>query len=422
MPAAHEHLAALGRKPVSRPDIAVTGLGMLTPAGIDVETTWKGVCDGEPTAATAGQLAGLPVDFCCSIPAFDVFEALGRRTAYRLNRCTQLVLLAAREALHDAALDPTAWDGARVGVVIGGALSGTHTWESQYQLLRDTGPKHVSPLLIPMIAPSTAAGEVSLAFQAYGPSLVTATACASGATAVVVARDLLTTGQCDIVIAGGTESCNTPLIATGLAQLGTLSARCDDPAAASRPFDQARDGFVMAEAAAVLILERAKDAAARGRRPRALLAGCGSTTDAHHPTAPHPEGRGAKQALRAALADAGLAHHDVAHINTHGTSTRLNDAVEADAISTVLPSGPFINSTKGVLGHSMAAAGAVEAALTVLSLQHSLIPPTANLDSPDPAFDLNFVTKAATSRRVDAALSNSFGFGGHNVVLAFRAP
>lgn len=273
-----------------------------------------------------------------------------------------------------------------------------------------------------MIAPSTAAGEVAIAFQAQGPSLVAATACASGATAIALARDLLASGQCDIVIAGGTESCNTPLIATGLAQLGTLSKRCDDPAAASRPFDQARDGFVMAEAAAVLILERATDAAARGHRPRALLAGFGSTTDAHHPIACHPEGRGAEQALRNALADAGLTPYDVGHVNTHGTSTLLNDAVEARAIRAVLPHGPLVNSTKGVLGHAMAAAGAVEACLTILSLQHGVVPATANLDDPDPAFDLNFVTKTPAHQRVSTALSNSFGFGGHNVVLAFRAP
>ncbi|WP_035839253.1 beta-ketoacyl-[acyl-carrier-protein] synthase family protein [Kitasatospora azatica] len=403
-------------------DIAVTGLGMVTPAGLDTQSTWRAVCDGRPTAATADQLVGLPVDFCCSVPPFDAAQSLGRRTAYRLDRATQLVLMATEEALHDAALDSRTWDGARVGVVIGGGLNGAQTWETQYQRLRDSGPRHISPLLIPMISPSTPAGEVALAHQAHGPSLVTATACASGATAVVVARDLLRSGQCDIVITGGTEASNTPLIATGFAQLGALSTRCDDPAGASRPFDRARDGFVMAEAAAVLILERANEARARGRKPRALLAGCGSTTDAHHPTAPHPYGRGAKQALRAALAEAALSHQDVAHVNSHGTSTLRGDAVEAEAISTVLPSGPLVNSTKGVLGHSMAAAGAVEAALTVLSLQHSLVPPSANLDRPDPAFDLDFVTKVAAPRRLDAALSNSFGFGGHNVVLAFRTP
>ncbi|MFG2664531.1 beta-ketoacyl-[acyl-carrier-protein] synthase family protein [Streptomyces sp. NPDC048387] len=411
-----------GQDLTKRPQIAVTGLGMLTPAGTDVETTWHGVCDGTPTAATFDRLAGLPVDFCCSIPSFDADAAIGRRTARRLDRSTQLVIAAAKQALNDAGLDPNTWDCARVAVITGIALGASQTWENQHDILRDRGPKQVSPLMITMIGPSAVAGEVALACRAHGPSLMTATACASGATAISLGRDLLATGQCDIVIAGGTESCATSLIVTGLAQLGALSKRCDDPAAASRPFDQARDGFVLGEAAAVLILERAKDARARGHRPRALLAGCGSTTDAHHPTAPHPEGRGAKEAMRLALTDADLSHHDVAYVNAHGTSTLLNDAVEADVIRTLLPRGPLVSSTKGVLGHSLGATGAVEAALTVLSVQHSLVPPTANLESPDFGCDLNFVTKAAESRRIDAALSNSFGFGGHNVVLAFRAP
>ncbi|GAB2701282.1 beta-ketoacyl-[acyl-carrier-protein] synthase family protein [Kitasatospora kifunensis] len=407
---------------MSRPDIAVTGLGMLTPAGIDVAATWRGVCAGGSTAASCDQLAGLPVDFCCKVPAFDVPQALGRRTAHRLDRSTHLALLAAEEALRDAALDPLAWDGTRVGVVIGSGLGASHTWESQCRELRERGPGRISPLLISMIGPSTPASEVALACGAHGPALATATACASGASAVTVARDLLATGQCDVVLAGGTEACTTPLITTGFAQLGALSTRCDDPATASRPFDLTRDGFVLAEAAAVLVLERAEHAAARRHPPRALLAGCGSATDAHHPTAPHPEGRGIKQALRAALADAALSHRDVHYVNAHGTATVQGDAVEAAAISTLLPAGPFVTSTKGALGHSLGAAGAVEAALTVLSLQHSLIPPTANLDTPDPAFDLNLVTKTAAHERVSAALSTSVGFGGHNVVLAFRAP
>ncbi|MDH6122335.1 3-oxoacyl-(acyl-carrier-protein) synthase [Kitasatospora sp. GAS204A] len=406
---------------MSRPDIAVTGLGMLTPAGIDAAATWRGVCAGETTAATCDQLAGLPVDFCCRVPAFDAAQALGRRIAHRLDRSTHLALLAAQEALRDAALDPLAWDAARVGVVIGSGLGASHTWESQGRELHERGPGRISPLLISMIGPSTPASEIAMACGAHGPALATGTACASGATAIAVARDLLTTGQCDIVLAGGTEACTTPLITTGFAQLGALSTRRDDPATASRPFDQTRDGFVLAEAAAVLVLERAEHAAARRHPPRALLAGCGSATDAHHPTSPHPQGRGIKQAIRTALADADLNPHDVRYVNAHGTATIQGDAVEADAINALLPHGPSVTSTKGALGHSLGAAGAVEAALTILSVQHSLIPPTANLDTPDPAFDLNLVTKTATHERVSAALSTSVGFGGHNVVLAFRS-
>ncbi|MEV7524366.1 beta-ketoacyl-[acyl-carrier-protein] synthase family protein [Streptomyces sp. NPDC091371] len=407
---------------MSGPAIAVTGLGMLTPAGIGVEATWEGVLDGKSTAATSDQLAGLPVDFCCSLPHFDAADVLGRRTAHRLDRSSQLAVIAAKEALHDAGLDPTVWDGARVGVVIGCGVGASHTWETQGRRLHEFGPRRVSPLLLPMIGPSTPAGEVALATCARGPSLATGTACASGATAIVIARDLLTSRQCDVVITGGTEACNTPLVMTGLAQLGALSGRCDDPAAASRPFDAARDGFVLGEAAAILVLERAEDTAARGHRPRALLAGCGSTTDAYHPTTPHPEGRGIKAAMHSALTDAGLNSSDIGYVNAHGTSTRLNDAVEAHSLRAVLPHSPAVSSTKGVLGHSLGASGAVEAALTVLSIQHSLIPPTANLENPDPGVDLNLVIRTAAEQRVTAALSNSFGFGGHNVVLAFHTP
>ncbi|MGW8783949.1 beta-ketoacyl-[acyl-carrier-protein] synthase family protein [Streptomyces sp. NPDC055796] len=407
---------------MSRPDIAVTGLGMLTPAGIGVEATWEGVLDGKSTAATSEQLAGLPVDFCCSLPHFDTAEVLGRRTAHRLDRSSQLAVVAARAALRDARLDPDTWDGTRVGVVIGCGVGAAHTWETQGKRLHEFGPRRVSPLLLPMIGPSTPAGEVALATGARGPSLATGTACASGATAIVIARDLLTSRQCDVVITGGTEACNTPLILTGLAQLGALSTRCDDPATASRPFDQARDGFVLGEAAAVLILERAQDTIARGHRPRALLVGCGSTTDAYHPTTPHPEGRGIKHALLTALTDAGLGASDIGHVNAHGTSTRLNDTVEARTLQAVLPHRPYVTSTKGVLGHSLGATGAVEAALTVLSIQHSVVPPIANLEIPDPDIDLNLVVNAPVEQHVEAALSNSFGFGGHNVVLAFHSP
>ncbi|MFJ6798899.1 beta-ketoacyl-[acyl-carrier-protein] synthase family protein [Streptomyces sp. NPDC091268] len=407
---------------MSRPAIAVSGLGLLTPAGIGVDAAWAGVLDGKSTAATSEPLAGLPVDFCCSLPPFDPADVLGRRTAHRLDRSSQLAVIAAGQALRDAGLEPGAWDGARVGVVIGCGVGASHTWETQGRRLHEFGPRRVSPLLLPMIGPSTPAGEVALATGARGPSLATGTACASGATAIVVARDLLASRQCDVVIAGGTEACNTPLIVTGLAQLGALSARCDDPAAASRPFDAARDGFVLGEAAAILILERAEDTIGRGHRPRAVLAGCGSTTDAYHPTTPHPEGRGIQAAMHSALADAELDGGDIGYVNAHGTSTRLNDTVEAHTLRTVLPHGPAVSSTKGVLGHSLGATGAVEAALTVLSIQHSLIPPTANLENPDPGIDLNLVTKTAAEQRVAAALSNSFGFGGHNVVLAFRTP
>ncbi|MFD9359632.1 beta-ketoacyl-[acyl-carrier-protein] synthase family protein [Streptomyces sp. NPDC060031] len=400
----------------------MTGLGMVTAAGAGVNATWRRVCEGSSTAADADPaLAGMPVDFCASVPGPDL-GVVGRRTVYRLDRFVQLVLVAAHEALADAALVAADWDGTRVGVVIGCGMGGVATWEKQHARLLGRGSEAVSPLLVPMMTPNMAAGEVALACGAQGPSFVVSTACASGATAIASARGLLASGECDIVIAGGTEAANTALTVAGFANLGALSRRCADPRAASRPFDTDRDGFVMAEAAAVLVLERAEHALARGRRPRALLAGCGAATDAYHPTAPHPQGRGAREAMRAALRDAGLAPGDVDHVNAHGTSTVLNDAVEARVISGVLTHGPLVTSTKGVLGHSLGATGAVEAALTVLAIEQSTVAPTANCENPDPVLDLNLVTKIPTRQRVRAALSNSFGFGGHNVVLAFRTP
>ncbi|MER6199143.1 beta-ketoacyl-[acyl-carrier-protein] synthase family protein [Streptomyces sp. NPDC001586] len=405
---------------MSAPDIAVTGLGMLTPAGAGTDATWRRVCEGGSTvAATSPALVGMPVDFCASVGEIDI-GVVGRRNVYRQDRFVQFVLVAAHEALADAGLTAAEWDADRVGVVIGCGMGGVATWEKQHARLLGHGPERVSPLLIPMMTPNSAAGELALAFGARGPGSVVCTACASGATAIAVARDLLASGRCDIVIAGGTEAAITPLTVAAFANLGTLSQRRGNPGAASRPFDIDRDGFVMSEGAAVLVLERAEHAVARGRRPSVLLAGCGAASDAHHATAAHPEGRGARQALRSALRDADLVAGDVDHVNAHGTSTVLNDEVEAAVIGDLLPHGPQVTSTKGVLGHMLGAAGAVEAALTVLAIQQSTVPPTANLESPGPGGELNLVSKTASRLPVRAALSNSFGFGGHNVVLAFR--
>ncbi|MFD4737610.1 beta-ketoacyl-[acyl-carrier-protein] synthase family protein [Streptomyces virginiae] len=402
---------------MSRPDIAVTGLGAVTPAGIGLEAAWRQVCQGTPTAATDPSLAGLPVDFSCRIPEFDIGAVIGRRKLWRLDRFTQLALAAADEAVHDAGLDPHTWDGARVGVVIGCGLGGARTWEAQHVRMEGLGPEAVSPMLIPMLVPNMAAGEIALALGARGPSLVAATACASGASALSVAQDWLASDRCDVVVAGGTESGSTRLMVTGFHRAGALSTRRDDPAGASRPFAADRDGFVMAEAAAILILERARDARARGVRPRALLAGTAASSDAHHPTDPHPHGAGAQSAMLVALADAGLSARDVDHVNAHATSTPKGDAVEADVISRMFPHRPSVTSNKGALGHSLGAAGALEAALTVLSIQQSTVPPTANVDAPAPEFDLDLVTKTSRAQNIRAAASNSFGFGGHNVVV-----
>ncbi|MFE1027045.1 beta-ketoacyl-[acyl-carrier-protein] synthase family protein [Streptomyces sp. NPDC058818] len=400
--------------------VAVTGLGLITPAGEDTGATWDTVRRGAGTAAAHDPaLAGLPVDFSCRVPLCrdDLDRRVGR-TAWRMSRNAVLAVLAAREAVHDAGLDARTWDGDRVAVVIGCGLGADAVREEQARRLAERGADMVSALTIPQIIPNMAAGEVSIDLGARGPGLAPATACASGATAVAVARDLLAAGRCDVAVAGATEAAVTPLTTTGFWRAGALSRRTDAVTGASRPFAADRDGFVMAEGAGVLVLERTADAATRGARVRALLVGCGSTSDAHHPTAPAPDGRGAEAALRTALAEAGLAPHDVDHVNAHGTSTTANDAAESALIARVLPHRPSVTAPKGVLGHSLGAAGAVEAALTVLTLQHSTVPPVANLDAPAPGFDIDCVTKEPRRQDVRIAVSHSFGFGGHNVVLA----
>ncbi|GAA0394439.1 beta-ketoacyl-[acyl-carrier-protein] synthase family protein [Streptomyces luteireticuli] len=401
--------------------VSVTGLGMLTPAGTGTEATWRGVLDGVGTASPDPALAGLPVDFSCRVPDFRPEAHLGDRALWRTDRCAQLAVVAAHEAVRDAGLDPGTWDGTRVAVIVGTCWSGRRSGEEAHRDMLREGPDAVPPTLVPKVLFNTPAAEVSLALGARGPSLGVSSACASGAHAIALGRDLLASGACDVAVAGGTDSATTPLLSSAFHRMGALSRRRGEPAAASRPFDAGRDGFVLGEGAAVLVLERTADALRRGAGPRATLAGCASTNDALHATAPHPEHRVAEAALTTALTEAGLTPDDIDHVNAHGTATRRGDAVEALLIARVFPHAPAVTSAKGALGHSFAAAGAVEAALTVLTLQHQLIPPTANMDATDPDLPpLDLVTKAAREQRVDAAVSHAFGFGGHNTVLAFR--
>lgn len=397
--------------------MAVTGLGLVTPAGFGVAAGWEHLLGGEPTARTDPRLAGLNVDFSCQAGDFDPVALLGGRLARRLDRFAQLAVLAAREAVADAGLDPAGWDADRVGVVLGVSASSTDTHAAEYGRLAEGRPDRVSPLMVPRSIPNMAAGEVGLDLGARGPNLVTSTACASGTTALGIACDLLRAGTCDVVLAGGAESGRTPMVATSFDRLGALSRRRHDPAGASRPFDADRDGFVLGEGAGVLVLERAADARARGARPRARLAGHGSAADAHHFTAPRPDGAGLARAVRAALADAGLAPHEIGHVNAHGTGTTLNDLAEAAALRQVFRDPPPVTAVKSVIGHCLGAAGAIEAAVTVLTLQHGLIPPTANLDRPDDAIDLDVVTKVPRRARLQAAVSVSSGFGGQNAAV-----
>ncbi|WP_327365691.1 beta-ketoacyl-[acyl-carrier-protein] synthase family protein [Streptomyces sp. NBC_01217] len=407
---------------MNRPAIAVTGLGMITPVGNDTESTWKGVCAAVSPARTVSALEGCAIDFACTVDGIDLDAAIGGRTSFRMGRYVKFAVLAAREAVADAGLDPAQWEGSRVAVVVGTSSGGSAALTEQAVVLDRHGPDATSPSGILLTIPNMPAAEIAIQMRATGPSLAPCTACSSGATALSVARDLLVTGQCDIAIAGATESIVYPVAMTGFARSGAAARADGDPARLCRPFAADRAGLVMGEGAAVMVLERADDADARGATPRALLAGTGATTDAHHPTSPHPSGAIARAAVEAALRDAGWAAEDVEHVNAHGTATPLNDATEAALIARVYPHRPPVTAPKGVLGHCMGAAGAIEAGLTVLTLQRGVVPPIANLDAPAPEFDINCVTKQPLRRTVRRAVSHSFGFGGHNAVIALQRP
>ncbi|WEV24261.1 beta-ketoacyl-[acyl-carrier-protein] synthase family protein [Streptomyces sp. 71268] len=401
--------------------VSITGMGLLTPAGSGPEENWRRLLRGVSAAAKDPELKGAEVDFSCRVPDFDADALLGRRTAWRLDRFVQLAVVAARQAVADAGLGPDTWNATRVGVVLGNSLGGTTTFEAQHRMFYGGAAEDLSPLMIPMGMVNMVAGYVAMDQKALGPSLVTATACASGASAIGTARDWLVGGVCDVVLAGGTEAALSPATMTGLARMGALSARGDDPGAASRPFAADRDGFVAGEGAAVLVLERQRDARARGARRYADVAGFGASSDAHHATAPHPQGAGLERALRAALADAGVAPAEVGHVNAHGTSTPMNDLTEARALRRVLGDGAAVTSTKGVTGHTLAAAGAIEAAYTALTLRHGTVPPTANVRVLDAAIAVDVVTDAPRTVALDVAVSTSLGFGGHNAALVLTA-
>lgn len=403
-----------------RPEVVVTGIGLVTPAGIGRERTWERVCSGRPTATDDPELEGLPTGFSCRVPDFDPAALVPGVQHWRVDRYTLLALAAAREAVADAGLAPETWDGDRVAVVMGSAAGGIATLEAQQDRLRERGPSLVSPLTLPMFLPNMAAGHIAVDLHIRGPNMHTSTACASGATAIGIAADLLRSDACDIALAGGADAMVTRLCAAAFARMGALSRRAEDPAAASRPFDTDRDGFVLAEGAGVLVLERTPDATARRVRRYATLAGHGASADAHHQTAPHPRGAGAELALRRALSDADASPADVDHVNAHGTSTQLNDRVEGALIERLLTGRPSVTGTKGVTGHTMGAAGAIEAALTALTVFHEITPPIANLRRPFDEAELDLVSDAPRTGKVSLALSDSFGFGGQNAVLAFR--
>jgi 3-oxoacyl-[acyl-carrier-protein] synthase II len=400
--------------------VAITGIGLVTPAGIGVEANWDAVTWGRATAAADAGLGDCPVKLSCRVPQFDP-EALGVANPWQWDRFAQFALVATLEALRDAGFEPKRWaDDSRVAVIIGSGAGGTATMEEQHAAMLEGGAAAVSPLTLPMGLLNMAAGQVAIELGARGPCFTPVTACAAGASAIGLGRELLRGGIADVVIAGGAEAPITPFYVSAFSRMRALS-RNTDPQTASRPFDRARDGFVIAEGAGIFVMETADHARARGAHVHAHLAGYGASGDAHHVTQPHPEGLGAKIAMRAALEDAGLPAAEVGYVNAHGTSTPANDIIESGVIAEIIGAEVPVSSTKGVTGHLLGGAGAIEAAYAALAIEHGVIPMTANLAEVDPRIDANIVYERSIPRELRYALSNSFGFGGQNVSLLLAA-
>lgn len=405
--------------------VVVTGLGIVSPIGRSVDEAWPALLARRSGAAPISRFdaSDFPVRFACEVDDLHVSEFVDAKVVRRTDRCTHLVLAAAEQAVRDSGLDVGS-EGDRAGTSIGTALGGVSSFEHTVLQLADRGPDRVSPFAIVQTLPNLAAGWVSIQLGTRGPLLAQSTACAASSMAIGDALDAIRLGRADVMVCGGSEAPVTPVAVAGFAAMRALSTRNDDPATASRPFDGARDGFVIAEAAAVLVLEELEHATARRARVYAELAGYGVSSDASHVSDPDPVGANAARAVRMALADAGLEPGAVGYVNAHGTSTPAGDAAETRVLKIVfgdaLPARPLISSTKGATGHTLGAAGAVEAVFTVLALHHGVLPPTINQVVADPHCDLDYLPNESRVEQVDVALSNSFGFGGHNSVVAFR--
>jgi len=409
--------------------VVITGLGAVTPVGNDGPSTWKALLAGKSGGAPITRFETteeFPTRFACEVKDFDSSHVLEPKEVRRFDRFAQFGMVVADEAMKFAKLDVEAADirPERFGVIFGSGIGGIATLEAQHDILKEKGPKKVSPFFIPMFIPDIAAGLISIRHGAKGANYATVSACASSAHAIGDSFRFIQRGDADVMIAGGAEATLTPLAVSGFANMKALSTRNDDPEGASRPFDAGRDGFVIGEGAGCVVLEALETAEARGAAIVAEIVGYGASADAYHITMPAPEGAGAQYAMRMALEDGGLEPSDVDYINAHGTSTIANDRNETAAIKKVLGDAAYtavVGSTKSMTGHLLGAAGGVEAVVCSLVCQHGLIPPTINYTDPDPDCDLDYAQHGVVERDVTVALSNSFGFGGHNVCLAFRA-
>ena len=405
--------------------VVVTGLGAVTPIGNTVADYWEGLTSAKNgvEAITLFDAAQHACRFAAEVKNFDPSGFIEPKDAKRWDRFCKFGVVAAKQAIADSGLTITPDNAHRIGVSIGSGVGGLLTMETQAHVLKDKAPGRVSPFTVPMMIPNMATGLAAIALGAKGPSSAVATACAAGSNAIGDAFQLLQLGKADVMICGGAESAITPLGVAGFASAKALSFRNDDPASASRPFDKSRDGFVIGEGSGILVLETLAHAESRGATILAEIVGYGTTCDAHHITSPTPGGVGGAAAMRLALEDGGIAADSVDYVNAHGTSTPANDSNETAAIKSALGDRALkipVSSTKSMTGHLLGGSGGIEAVACVLALQHNVVPPTINYANPDPDCDLDVVPNTARDQTLGTVLSNSFGFGGHNVCLAIR--
>ena len=408
--------------------VVVTGMGLVTPVGNDVPSSWQALLAGKSGGALISHFEAtddFPTRVAAEVKGFDPTLYMDSKEARRFDRYSQLGIAAADQAMHDAGRTkpPTDVQPERFGVVFGSGIGGISTLEENARILAAKGPKRVSPFFIPMFIPDIAAGLISIRFGAQGPNYATVSACASSAHAIGSALRYIQRGDADVMIAGGSEATITPLTVAGFASMKAMTTRNDDPERASRPFDAYRDGFLIGEGAGALVLESLEHAQARDAAIHGEIVGYGLSGDAYHITSPAPEGAGAQHAMRLALEDAGAAPDEVDYINAHGTSTPMNDTNETAAIKAVLGESAYrcvVGSTKSMTGHLLGAAGGVEGVVTTLVCREGNIPPTINFSEADPTCDLDYAHDGMREQPVQLALTNSFGFGGHNVCLAIR--
>ncbi len=398
---------------------------MISPVGLDRESSWRALVNGQSGIDYIKSFDAEPFEtrIAGEIDGFEPTDYLDRKRAKRMDRFAQLACVATMEAMDHGGLDMSKEDADRVAVLIGSGVGGIQTLSEQFDVLRDRGPSRISPFLVPMMLGDMAAGQVSMLIGAKGPNYATVSACATGSDAIGEALEMIRRGTVDVAFAGGTEAAICPIALGGFIACMALSRRNDAPQKASRPFDAERDGFVLGEGAGVLLLESLAHATSRGARPLAELAGYGASSDAHHVTEPAPDGEGAARSMRSALEQASMAPEEVEYINAHGTSTPLNDKFETIALKEVFGSSAMsipTSSTKSMTGHLLGAPGGVEAVVSVMSITESEVPPTINLDNPDPECDLDYVPNTAREQSVRSVLSNSMGFGGHNASLVFK--